>query len=107
VTATAEEELAFAGPVALAKLVRERQVGPRELVELCLRRIEAIDPGLNAFRVTMADQALAAADAAENGTAEGPLAGVPVAIKDDTPVAGQSATRPERFRSGSRTCPSS
>ncbi len=35
----------------LAELVRARQVKPRELVELCLRRIEALDPRLNAFRV--------------------------------------------------------
>jgi amidase len=58
-TATADEDLAFAGPAALAGLVRERQVQPRELVELCLRRIEAIDPGLNAFRVVLPDAALA------------------------------------------------
>ena len=95
-TATANEELAFAGPVALAKLVRERQIKPRELVELCLRRIEAIDPGLNAFRVTLADEALAAADAAADTIPDGPLAGVPIAVKDDTPVARQSVTRGSR-----------
>ena len=95
-TATAEEDLAFGGPVALAKLVRERQVKPRELVELYLRRIEAIDPGLNAFRVTMAEEALSAADAAEDEIADAPLAGVPIAIKDDMPVAGQSVTRGSR-----------
>jgi amidase len=93
-TATADQDLAFAGPAALAKLVRERQVKPRELVELCLRRIEAIDLKLNAFRVTLADEALAQADAAE--PSDGPLAGVPIAIKDDTPVRGQSVTRGSR-----------
>ena len=93
-TATGEEELAFAGPAALARLVRERQAQPRELVELCLRRIEAIDPGLNAFRVTMPEEALAQADAAVGAT--GPLAGVPIAVKDDMPVAGQSVTRGSR-----------
>jgi hypothetical protein len=30
-TAAADQELAFAGPAALAKLVRERQIRPREL----------------------------------------------------------------------------
>jgi amidase len=87
---TADAELAFRGPGALADLVRSRQVHPRELVELCLRRIEALDPALNAFRVTMAEQALAEADGL---VPEGPLAGVPVAIKDDLAVAGQVATR--------------
>jgi amidase len=94
VTATAEEQLAFAGPAALAELVRKREVHPRELVELCLRRIEALDPRLNAFRVTMAEEALAAADA--NAESDGTLAGVPIAVKDDLPVAGQATTRGSR-----------
>jgi amidase len=93
-TATAEQELAFAGPGALADLVRRRAVTPRELVELSLRRIEAIDGRLNAFRVTMADEALAAADAMSSP--DGRLVGVPIAIKDDMPVAGQSTTRGSR-----------
>jgi amidase len=92
-TATAEAELAFAGPGALADMVRRHELTPRELVELFLTRIEAIDGKLNAFRVTMAEEALAAADAV---SPDGPLAGVPIAIKDDMPVAGQSVTRGSR-----------
>jgi amidase len=91
---TDAERLAFAGPTELADLVRSGKVHPRELVELCLRRIEALNPRLNAFRLTLADEALAAAEAASYS--DGPLAGVPVAIKDDTPVAGQSTTRGSR-----------
>jgi amidase len=88
------DDLAFAGPTALGQLVRSRQVTPRELVELFLARIEALDPRLNAFRTTLAEQALAEADAAsEQGTLAGPLAGVPIAVKDDLAVAGQVATR--------------
>jgi amidase len=97
-SATAGEDLAFAGPAALARLVRERTVQPRELVELCLARIEALDPALNAFRVTMPEQALAEADAVAGS--DGPLVGVPVAIKDDMPVAGQSVTRGSRSYGG-------
>jgi amidase len=93
-SSTADLDLAFAGPAALAELVRSKQVHPRELVELSLRRIEALDPTLNAFRVTMAEEALAAADAVAG--AEGPLAGVPIAIKDEMPVAGQACTRGSR-----------
>ena len=85
-----DEDLAFAGPGALAERVRGGEVAPRELVELYLRRIEALDPRLNAFRVTLAEEALAAAGAA--GPLDGPLAGVPVAIKDSMQVAGQSTT---------------
>jgi amidase len=88
VAVRADEQLAFAGPGELAELVRAREVHPRELVELCLRRIEALNPRLNAFRVTMAEEALAAAET----TVDGPLAGVPIAVKDDLPVAGQATT---------------
>ncbi len=93
-TTTADEQLAFAGPFELALLVRSKQVHPRELVELCLRRIEALNPRLNAFRVTLADEALASADAAV--AVDGALAGVPMAIKDDVPVRGQTPTRGSR-----------
>lgn len=93
-TTTADLDLAFAGPSALADLVRRGEVHPRELVELSLRRIEELNPRLNAFRVTLADQALAAADAEPKPT--GPLAGVPIAVKDDVPVEGESTTRGSR-----------
>jgi amidase len=90
VTTAAEYDLLFSGPVALAELVRRKQITPRELVELCIRRIEAVDPQLNAFRVTIADEALAAASAEQ--LPPGPLTGVPIAVKDDVPLAGQVAT---------------
>ncbi|MGH2869220.1 MAG: amidase family protein, partial [Solirubrobacteraceae bacterium] len=92
-TASADTELAFAGPAALAARVRDKEVSPRELVELYLRRIEALDPRLNAFRTVLAEQALAEADQAGS---EGPLAGVPIAVKDDLAVTGQVATKGSR-----------
>lgn len=90
---TADEDLAFLGPAALADLVRRGELHPRELVEFSLRRIEALDPRLNTFRTILADEALAAADAASR---EGRLAGVPVAVKGNTPVAGQPTMRGSR-----------
>jgi len=93
VTTTADTDLAFAGPAALAGLVRDGEVHPRELVELYLRRIESLDPQLNAFRVVLAEQALAEADAVGR---TGPLAGVPIAVKDEMELAGQVATRGTR-----------
>ncbi|MHB1833626.1 MAG: amidase family protein [Solirubrobacteraceae bacterium] len=92
-TLAEDRELAFAGPGALAALVRAGEVHPRELVELYLRRIEALDGRLNAFRVVRAERALAEADAVDRS---GLLAGVPIAIKDDLAVAGESATRGTR-----------
>ncbi len=90
-----ERELAFAGVARQAKLIRGREISPRELVELYLRRIERIDPQLNAFRTVFPDQALAAADeAGERAGADDapPLNGVPVAIKDNADVAGDVTT---------------
>ncbi|MGH2928050.1 MAG: amidase family protein, partial [Solirubrobacteraceae bacterium] len=88
-----DAELAFAGPGALAALVRDGQVHPRELVELYLRRIETLDPRLNAFRAVRVEQALAEAETADRS---GALAGVPIAVKDDLAVAGEVATRGTR-----------
>ena len=87
---TAESELAFAGPGALAARVRAGEISPRELVTLSLQRIQTLDPRLNAIRDTVAEQALAEADSL--GDLTGPLAGVPVAVKDETAFAGQTAT---------------
>jgi amidase len=95
-TATADQDLAFAGPGALAGLIRRREVQPRELVELFLRRIETIDPKLNAFRVVLAEQALAEADALTADRLDGPLSGVPIAVKDEMALAGQVATQGSR-----------
>ena len=89
-TTAAEELLLLEGPAALSERVRARELSPRELVELSLQRIEELNPRLNAFRTTMPEQALAAADALQR--TQGPMLGVPVAVKDDLPVAGQSTT---------------
>ena len=86
-------DLHFAGPGALAKLVRDGEVSSRELVEMCLARIAGLDPQLNAFRALRAEEALAEADACDRA---GPLAGVPIAVKDDIAVAGQVHTRGSR-----------
>ena len=84
-------DLAFAGLARQAELVRDGTVSSRELTELCLERIARLDPQVRAFRVVLADAALAEADAADARRGDGapPLNGVPIAIKDDTDVAGE------------------
>jgi amidase len=88
-------DLAFAGASRQAELLRAGEVSPRELVETYLRRIERIDPDLNAFRKVLAERALAEADQAAARLRAGddrPLLGVPVAVKDDVGIAGEVRT---------------
>jgi amidase len=86
------DELAFTPISRQAEMVRSGEIAPRELVEVYLERIERLDPMLNAFRVVMAERALVEAQQAEARRKQGeqrPLLGVPIAIKDDTDVAGE------------------
>jgi amidase len=79
---------------ALAQMVRVREISARQLIEATLQRIEDVEPAVNAFRSVMADTALAEANRidalADRELAALDLAGVPIAVKDDTDVAGQS-----------------
>jgi amidase len=91
--ADAGGELAFAGLLGRAALLANREATSRELVEHALERIEATQPTLNAFRCVRPEAALeeaAAADRRLAGGERGPLLGIPVAIKDDTDLAGES-----------------
>src|SRR6478672_5123156 len=73
-------------------MVRNGDVSPTELVGMCLERIERLDPRLNAFRVVLGEKAMLEAEQAEarrKGGDERPLLGVPIAIKDESEVAGE------------------
>ncbi|WP_328505518.1 amidase [Streptomyces sp. NBC_00391] len=85
----------------IAAAVREKRVTPREVVAGHLARIEALDGRVGAFRKVRAEAALAEADevAGRTDLAELPLAGVPVAIKDNLAVRGEST------RNGSAATP--
>ncbi|HEV2782953.1 MAG TPA: amidase family protein [Actinophytocola sp.] len=85
------DELLWAGADAQAAALRDGAVSSPELTAAVLRRIEALDPSLNAFRIVYAEQAGRAAAAAQERIDAGertPLLGVPVAVKDDLDVAG-------------------
>jgi amidase len=88
----ADQEIAFAGAARQAEMVRSGDVSPTELVQLCLDRIERLDPELNSFRKVFPERALLEAEQAEarlKGGDERPLLGVPIAIKDESDVAGE------------------
>jgi amidase len=90
-----DADLAFAGLARQAELIRAGEVSSRELTELYLGRIERLDPLIRSYRVVLAEQALAAAGEADRRRGDGapPLNGVPIAIKDDTDVAGEVTAR--------------
>lgn len=83
---TRDEEIARSDAVSLARRIRQRELSPVEVVEAALARMERLDPVLNAFCTPTPDLARADARRIEAalvaGESVGPLAGVPVAIKD-------------------------
>ncbi|WP_119421645.1 amidase family protein [Desertibaculum subflavum] len=82
--------------VDLARAIRLGQVSSRDAVESCLKRLEAVNPKLNAVTVVLADQARKDAEAADKavkaGAPLGLLHGVPVTIKENIDQAGQATT---------------
>jgi len=69
--------------VAARDAVRSGRVGAVELTRRSLERIERWNGRLNAFVSTFPERALERAKAVDDGRLAGPLAGVPVAIKDN------------------------
>jgi amidase len=65
--------------LGLAELVRRREVVPLDLVEEAIRRIEALNPQVNAVVHRMYDAARAAT---RGPLGDGPFAGVPFLLKD-------------------------
>ena len=84
--ASDRSDLAFKPAHEIAEAVRHRTLSPQETVEAALAAIVETDPALFAFSTVAHDQARADAIALEEtlarGDGAGPLAGVPVAVKD-------------------------
>jgi aspartyl-tRNA(Asn)/glutamyl-tRNA(Gln) amidotransferase subunit A len=81
---------------ALARF-RARELSPVDLMTAVIERAEAVEPVINAFAATRYDEALEAARAAEaryagSGPPPRPLEGLPVAVKEEAPIAGQLNT---------------
>jgi amidase len=84
------------GATELADAIRSGQVSSREVVEAHLRRIEEVNPAINAVPVVLSEQALEAAAVADRVTASGgelpPLHGVPFTVKGNIDLAGTPTT---------------
>ena len=82
--------------VDLAASVRTGQRSARSVVEEYLEAVGAAEDRIHAFNLVMADEALEAADALDHriasGEDPGPLAGVPVAVKDNMCTRGVPTT---------------
>jgi amidase len=80
----------------IARGVAGREVSARDVVEAHLRRIEQVNPQVNAVTSVLADSALLEADrvdaALAAGQALGPLAGVPFTVKENVDVSGRPTT---------------
>jgi aspartyl-tRNA(Asn)/glutamyl-tRNA(Gln) amidotransferase subunit A len=90
--------------VELLPLLRARTLSARELLDACLARVEAHEPSVQAFVTLTPELAGAAAVAADEaraaGRAVGPLAGVPVALKDLYCTRGVPTTASSRVLEG-------
>ncbi|HXF75850.1 MAG TPA: amidase family protein, partial [Methylomirabilota bacterium] len=97
-TLNTDREICFLGARELARSIRARKLSAREVMAAFLRRIERLNPKINAIVAKLADErCLALADEADRrlarGEAVGPLHGLPFAFKDLDPAVGFPMTR--------------
>jgi aspartyl-tRNA(Asn)/glutamyl-tRNA(Gln) amidotransferase subunit A len=89
-------DVCYLSAIELRERYRRRELSPLEVTGLILERIGKLNPSLNAFLTVTVERALEDARAAERaygGEGEpGPLAGIPISIKDLTPTAGIRTT---------------
>ncbi len=97
-------DLTFLPAVEMAKKIRDREISPVELAEAHLKKIERLNPKLNAFVHLEPERVMRQAREAEaavvNHEPLGPLHGVPISIKSSIEVAGMKCESGTRPRSG-------
>lgn len=80
----------------LGSMLRSKQVKAREIAEAHLKHLKAIEPQIDAFNCTTDDLALSQADNVDKLIASGsplsPLAGIPIALKDNICVPNYPTT---------------
>lgn len=90
------DDLTFAAAVDIAAAIKSKRVSSREITQHYIDRIERLDKSVNAMCVRVFEQALQAADRADQAVARneaaGPLHGVPMSIKESYVLEGTPAT---------------
>ena len=80
----------------LVRAIKTRAISSRDAVESCLRRLEAVNPRLNAVVDVLTEEALESADSADAAVKRGDelasLHGVPVTVKINVDYAGRATT---------------
>lgn len=103
VTQNTDLDILYTSAVKLAGMVKDRKVSSRELTELCIKRIQEVNPKINAVVTPAFERALQEADEADRmlarGSIAGPLHGVPMTIKDSIDTEGIVSTGGTQGRS--------
>lgn len=90
------EDLLYMSATKVAEMIRNKEITSQELVEMCLDRIDAVNPQINAVVQIVRERALVEAKAADEavnaGKTLGLLHGVPMTIKDSFETAGVIST---------------
>jgi len=91
------EDIHYLTATEALRRFRARELSPVELMEAVIARAVRVEPTINAFADERFDEALAAARFAQEryagrGQAPRPLEGLPVAVKEEAPIAGQANT---------------
>jgi amidase len=89
-------DLAFSSATDLAGKIRRKEISAAELLELYLQRVDEFNPDINAVVVDIRDQARQRAREIDTALAKGedlgPLAGVPMTIKESYNLTGTPTT---------------
>ena len=98
------DEIICQSAKSIARAVRDKTISAVEVVEAHLRRIDEVNPALNAVVQLSGDRALSEARQADaalaGGDAVGPLHGVPMTIKDSLDTEGVVTTGGTKGRTG-------
>src|SRR6185369_5858222 len=86
-------DICFTPARKLAQLIRARKLSATEVMKAFIAQIERVNPKVNAIVTFLPEQALKQAKAFDKSKAKrGPLAGLPIAYKDNVPTKGIRTT---------------